>query len=208
MPSLLLFCLGYQSANARPDIRRKTCVPGSGPNAEEGCQFQPENMLGVCGKVDSQAALGYDLGRPCVIVKLNKIFGWVPDTITCSSDTSCDGLDDDQMEWFKKTGRPGVALSELFNGENVPVTCEGINPADKENLLGIEWEPKETKGSFPKYYYPYLNQRGYLAPLVGAQFNVTRGVLVMVRCRGWAKNISNKEFISMEGAVHFELMVD
>lgn len=47
------------------------------------------------------------------------------------------------------------------------VSCEGENPADKENLGPIKILPSQ---GFPGYYYPYENNEGYLSPLVAVQF--------------------------------------
>lgn len=202
------FLKSYQHENQGQDSTRKTCTKTNGPNDVKGCTFKVEDKLGDCGQINTQSDMGYDAGTPCVIIKMNKIFGWVPEPYDCSKPEKNCGMTADQMKFFKSTGRPGVDVTQVFDGYNVPVTCEGINPADKENILGIEWHPSSYQGSFPSFYYPFLNQRNYIAPLVAARFNVTRGVLVMVRCRVWAKNIENTDFNSKEGAVHFELMVD
>ena len=196
----------------------KRCDKNDIPDKIKGCFFQPEQFLGHCGKIDSQAALGYDDGTPCIILKLNKMYGWLPKPIICpppvitnqnvTEQKDCDGLTRSEMEWFQTVGRPGVPLHDLFNGYHIPVTCQGQHDPDQENLHTIHWEPREFHGSFPTFFYPYLNQRGYLAPLVAAKFNVSRAVLLMIRCRAWAKNVHNIDVASREGAVHFELMVD
>lgn len=43
------------------------------------------------------------------------------------------------------------------------VSCQGENPADRENLGPIQYMPYQ---GFPGYYFPYTNQEGYLSPLV------------------------------------------
>lgn len=47
------------------------------------------------------------------------------------------------------------------------VSCEGENPADKENLGNAIMYP--TRG-IPGFYFPYLNQEGYLSPVVAIYF--------------------------------------
>ncbi|CAH2210244.1 jg22124, partial [Pararge aegeria aegeria] len=43
------------------------------------------------------------------------------------------------------------------------VSCQGENPADRENIGPIQYLPYR---GFPGYYFPYTNQEGYLSPLV------------------------------------------
>lgn len=56
-----------------------------------------------------------------------------------------------------------------FQRQNVWVSCDGENPADKEYLGPIIYYPKDIQG-FPGYYFPYLNSEGYLSPLVAVKF--------------------------------------
>jgi hypothetical protein len=47
------------------------------------------------------------------------------------------------------------------------VSCQGENPADRENIGPIQYLPYR---GFPGYYFPYTNQEGYLSPLVAVHF--------------------------------------
>lgn len=47
------------------------------------------------------------------------------------------------------------------------VSCEGENPADKENIGPVQYYPRQ---GFPGYFFPYENSEGYLSPLVAVQF--------------------------------------
>lgn len=47
------------------------------------------------------------------------------------------------------------------------ISCEGENPADIENLGPIQYIPQR---GFPGYYYPFSNQKGYLAPVMAIKF--------------------------------------
>lgn len=47
------------------------------------------------------------------------------------------------------------------------VTCDGENPADVENMGVVYYYP--TKG-FTGEYFPFLNQDGYLSPIVAVHF--------------------------------------
>jgi sodium/potassium-transporting ATPase subunit beta len=44
------------------------------PGPGQFCKF-PLELLGPCGT----GSFGYDVGKPCVLLKLNKIYGLVPD---------------------------------------------------------------------------------------------------------------------------------
>ena len=52
-------------------------------------------------------------------------------------------------------------------GKMVWISCEGENPADKDNIGEIEYMPYP---GIPTYYFPYENQEGYLSPAIFAHF--------------------------------------
>jgi sodium/potassium-transporting ATPase subunit beta len=132
-----------------------------------------------------QRDYGYDEGQPCVLLKLNKIFGWSPDLYNASD-------------------RP-AALGDRWDPNYIGVTCEGENPIDQENMGPIEFFP--SKG-FPAHYYPYYNQEGYRAPLVMVKFaKPTNGIVINVWCKAWAKNIHHHRQDS-QGSIHFEMLID
>lgn len=56
-----------------------------------------------------------------------------------------------------------VGLQHKF----VWVTCEGENPADIENIGPIQFFPS---AGFSGKYFPFMNQDGYLSPLVAVYF--------------------------------------
>lgn len=79
------------------------------------------------------------------------------------------------------------------------------NPADQDNLGPVNYYPE---GGFPYKFYPYMNQEGYVSPVVMVQFKKPkRHSLLMVECRVYAKNIKYDK-MALDGAVHFELMID
>lgn len=57
----------------------------------------------------------------------------------------------------------------VFQGEPnyVWVSCNGQSPHDRENQGPIEYIPAP---GFPHYYYPYMNLKGYMSPLVAVRF--------------------------------------
>lgn len=165
-------------------------VDCSGSNAgsnnkgdSEVCGF-PVSLLGDRCTPDKE--FGYPEGKPCVLLKINKVYGWKPQTF------------DNETEDLPDT------MAGRIDPDYVGVTCDGESEADKDNTRNITFYP--DKG-FPAVYYPYLNQPGYLAPVVMAQFDVEPGRLLMFWCRAWARNIKHHR-VDLQGSVRFEIMVD
>ncbi|KAI8427382.1 hypothetical protein MSG28_001938 [Choristoneura fumiferana] len=85
------------------------------------------------------------------------------------------------------------------------VSCEGENPADRENIGPIHYLPSR---GFPGYYFPYTNQVGYLSPLVAVHFTRPKtGMLINIECRAWSHNIKYDRHEAM-GSVHIEIMIE
>lgn len=142
------------------------------------CNFDVKQIKQKCG-----ANYGYDEGKPCIFLKLNKIFGLVNTPINTSL---TDSVSHDMSEETKQN----TFNRKNVNKDQVWVDCYGKYPADKEALNGgITYIP-ETRG-MPNFYFPYLNQEHFVAPLVAVKF-APKGVvgqLIHVECRAWAENI-------------------
>jgi len=167
------------------DNRYENCDSISGhreTNKEKPCLFDPLALNAPCL---SEADYGYKNGTPCVILKLNKIYNWLPDP-------------------YSNETVPAEAKDNWDPG-HITVRCHGERQSDKENIGQINYYPKH---GFPIKYFPFLNQDGYHAPIVVVQFmKPTRGFLLMVECKAYAKNIAIKKSERL-GLVHFELLVD
>lgn len=152
---------------------------------DRACYF--EIKTGKDQPCSPERQYGYPEGKPCVLIKLNRIYDWVPETY--------EEPPADLAKHLKKT----------FEKDQVYVTCIGENSADKDNIGEIDYHPSQ---GIPSYYFPFVNQRGYVSPFVFVQFShINRGVLVNIECRAWAKNI-NFDRGDRLGSVHFELLVD
>lgn len=137
---------------------------------------------------------GYDEGRPCVLLKLNKVFNWVPEIMAADYN--------DSKSVHEARAKYGLKPS----GNHVGVTCQGQHPADKENIGPLKFYPE---GGFKKDFFPFLNQEGYRSPLVFVQFqNITKGTVVQVWCRAWAMNLENNNRNLLPGSARFEILVD
>lgn len=145
------------------------------------CKF-PLSKLG--SECTSAKKYGYDEGKPCVLLKMNKLFNWAPEPYN-GNETNSGETPPEQEEGFLK------------------VTCEGVTAADKDNIGPMKFYPS---GGFDASYFPYKNQKGYLAPLVMVQFERLRpGTLVQVWCKVWAANIYH-DSNDRAGSVRFEIL--
>lgn len=150
----------------------------------------------------SDKKFGYEQGRPCIFLKLNKIYNWLPNYYSKSSE-----LAGNMPESLKKHIRDRENARK--STEVVWVSCEGENPADIENLgNSIDYYSLSGEQGFLGNYFPFLSIKGYLQPLVAVQFSsVKTGVLINIECKAWAKNIAHDR-TDRRGSVHFELMID
>merc|ERR1719466_539643 len=113
---------------------------------------------------------GYSTGQPCILLKLNKIYGLEPTYIT----------DHEDMPEELKT-----RIASANNKKQVWVSCIGENAADQEGMGEIEYFPKD--GGFDSAYYPYVNQDNYRSPLIAVRFKKPEtSQFLHVECRAWA----------------------
>jgi len=163
------------------------CTLGRPPNSDNKvCRFNVDLLGGNC---TWQKDYGYDEGQPCVLLRLNKIFNWRPET----HDNSSSEFPDD--------------LNARYNPDYVGITCRGRYPLDDENIGRVTYNPPQ---GFSKHFFPFLNQEGFRSPLVMVQFNnPANGILINIVCEAWAKNITPRRNIQDQlGLVTFSLLVD
>ncbi|KYM85349.1 Sodium/potassium-transporting ATPase subunit beta-2 [Atta colombica] len=181
-------------------------LPNGGRNQQICSYNKPAKSGNVCaidvnnwGPCSPNQQYGFNNSAPCVFIKLNKIYGWIPEYYNNTQNLPPD-MPDGLIKYIKL-----VDASWL---NTVWVSCTGENPHDRENIGEINYYP-EGHG-FPGFYYPYENIPGYLSPVVAVHFvRPTRNQIINIECRAWAKNIKYSSIRSeKKGAVHFELMVD
>ncbi|KAH9512812.1 Sodium/potassium-transporting ATPase subunit beta-2 [Bulinus truncatus] len=149
------------------------------------CVFDPIVLGGDCVK---QQNYGFDDGQPCILLKLNKIFGWVPEEFTPETVPALikDDWDSDDPWW-------------------IHVRCDGDDDATRENMGDLSYFPQQ---GFHFKYFPFLNQQGYRSPLMFLRFeNPHPGFLLMMTCRAFARNIIHDRTEQL-GQIHFEVIVD
>ncbi|XP_076331816.1 sodium/potassium-transporting ATPase subunit beta-like [Tachypleus tridentatus] len=183
--SLDEFLEAYQEKHQDEHLS-STCSFDQGPGKGKSCRY-PINLIPV--NCTSAQSYGYETGHPCILIKLNKIYDWVPKPF------DNDSLPEDMPEDLKQNYDPRF----------VYISCAGENPADRENLGPISYYP--TQG-IPNYYFPFTNLPSYQSPFVFIHLEMpVKGVLINVECKGWAANmIYNRK--DRLGSVHFEILVD
>ncbi|KAM3173821.1 hypothetical protein ACTXT7_011822 [Hymenolepis weldensis] len=137
---------------------------------QEPCEF-PLSLLGPCAFPEKYLA---DNNNACYYIKLNKIYGYLPD-----------------VEGTKIHVKCGPANS--FDIENLGET---VYYPSVETTNG-------TLGYFSTVVFPYLNQKDYQTPLLAVAFpNVKRNAVVMVTCG--VKNMADAEEFRFDIAVDTE----
>ncbi|XP_068244710.1 LOW QUALITY PROTEIN: sodium/potassium-transporting ATPase subunit beta-2-like [Palaemon carinicauda] len=163
----------------------------------EECQFTDMWLEGNCTSAQSW---GYASESPCIILKMNKMFGWVPEPYETIAE-----LPEDMPESLKTHISDQVAASSNVMPKRIWVSCVGENPSDEEYLGDLKYSPWQ---GFPSYYFPFKNTPGYTAPVVAVEFQNTKpNVLINVECRAWAKNIKYDRG-NRFGLVSFQLIID
>lgn len=176
------FLKSYENTTLSP------CNKDDPATADKACKFDI-SVLGNCNK----KGFGYDGGKPCIYLKLNKIFGNVNLPYNDPAD-----LPKEMPEGLKNH------IASQPDKDMVWVDCRPEQPADLEIVKSINYYPKSR--GFPNYFFPYTQQTGYQSPLVAVQFDIKNpGQLVHVECRAWAKNIGYDKRDRI-GIVHFEIL--
>ncbi|CAH8441053.1 unnamed protein product [Heterobilharzia americana] len=166
----------YRQVNSKPDSQFASCVGKAGDtkDVDKVCKFSLDK-LGPCNEKNDY---GYSKGSPCVLLKINKVYGWLP------------------------------SLGDSAPSNDILVNCSGQNPADEENIGEMTFHPGETYkgtqyGVFSSAYYPFLGQAGYLGPLVALEFkSPKKNVVILVKCA--LANVKNAN----KDELNFEILVD
>lgn len=156
---------------------------------------------------------GYYHGQPCILLKVNKMYGWVPEPYYNISEVNqLKEMPQFLKNQIGKTWRQKCEGKGLENEIKCPnlrviwISCEGVTPMDTEMMGPIHYTPFP---GFPGYYFPYLNQAHYLSPAVWIQLRkMTPGVVLNIRCKLWAKNIQHEPDNPLAGGIKFELLMD
>jgi len=171
-------------------------------NPKEACLFDTK-VLGKC----ATHPYGYTTSppEPCVLLKINRIFGWTPEEYSAEDLEEAQKENEDYPEDQMPTE---VANKIKADGTKIYIDCQGENPFDREKLKDkMSYFPPDQGISFD--YFPYKHAgKNYHNPLVAVKFKgLEAGVLYHIQCKLWAKGVrhSKKE---RAGLVHFEIFLD
>lgn len=159
----------------------------------EFCEFDLHDLGTECTAKNNY---GYNNNKPCVLLKINKVYGWQPRAFTQEE------LADTNNHFAQEAKQK---LGDRIDPDYIGVTCEGENEGDADNLRGVNYYPRQ---GFSFKHYPYFNQPNYQPPLVFVQFDTPReGALIQIWCRLWVSNIKHHKN-DKAGSIHFELLVN
>lgn len=150
----------YLTAYSVSHSNQKNCDFDSKPNKKQVCKLDLDNF----GECSRKYAYGYNNSAPCIFLKLNRIFGWEPEYYNNTKDLPTE---------MPQTLKDHIASLDEKKRNQVWVSCQGEDGSDKEILGDIEYFP--TRG-FPSYFYPYLNVKNYVSPLVAVKFRRPEGM--------------------------------
>ncbi|XP_063161726.1 sodium/potassium-transporting ATPase subunit beta-1 [Candoia aspera] len=158
------------------------------PGALPSCKFF-RSWLGNCSGVEDPT-FGYQDGKPCVIIKLNRVLGFVPKPLPNDSIPS--------------------ELLAKYNPNVIPILCTA-KKTDEVNKIGpVEYYGLHGFGGFPLQYYPYYGktlQKEYLQPLVAVQFtNLTIDMELRIECKAYAQNIKYSDKDRFQG--RFDMRIE
>ena len=192
------------------------CPDGREPlQYNEACEFNIEWLSDPdadfkCITADNY---GYRFGKPCLLLKLNRVFGWQPhpyfNIMDVDNHTTMpqDLKNHIRHEWQTALddGECRIDDPRCSKLNMIWLHCDGEYPVDRENLGSVKYTPWR---GFPARYFPYWNQLGYLQPVVMVQLqNPVPGVLINIQCTAWAHNIEH-DISTMKGSVHIEFIMD
>merc|ERR1719186_451360 len=172
----------------------KNCIKKGEAITRPSQEYYPFDTkdLGPCKDGD----FGFKADEPCILLKLNKIYGINHKYFHNSSEAEAKLKEKIPKSLADHIDTKGADGKTPKYKEHVWVDCHGENAMDKEML-----KAEDVK------YYPYENAPGYQSPLVAVQFkNLKKGLLYHIECRAYAGNIGYDRNDRV-GKAHFEIIV-
>lgn len=161
----------------------------SDTGARKACRFE-RRLLGPCSGLEDNN-FGFDKGKPCLIVKLNRIVNFRPKPPASN-------------ESIPEEAQPKVQPNVI------PLHCTSKKEEDFDKIGEIRYYG--IGEGFPLQYYPYYGKRlhpQYLQPLVALQFvNVTMNTELRIECKVYGENIYYNDKDRYQGRFEIKLQVD
>lgn len=198
--SMTAFMEKYDDEKQTSQMNFEDCgeVPGvymergdleSGEGVRKACRFKRTWLKSCSGLEDP--TFGFKQGKPCLLVKLNRIVNFRPKPPT-NSTTSL-------PEAVQAKVQPNV----------IPIHCTNKREEDEGKIGEIQYIG--VGGGFPLQYYPYygkLLQPNYLQPLLAIQFtNLTMNEELRIECKAFGGNIAYSEKDRYQGRFDVKLTI-
>ncbi|KAL6115576.1 atp1b1 [Pungitius sinensis] len=155
----------------------------------KACRFSRQ-LLGPCSGLEDPD-FGFKEGKPCIIVKLNRIVNFRPKPPTSN-------------ESIPEEAQPKV---QPFV---VPIYCTNKREEDAGKIGEIKYHG--IGDGFPLQYYPYygkLLHPHYLQPLLALQFtNLTLNTELRIECKVFGDNIGYSEKDRYQGRFEIKLSIN
>ena len=115
-----------------------------------------------------------------------QIYGWEHEPYNSTQLT--DNMQEDIKNIIYDTNMPSKKKDGM-----IWFSCEGENPADRENIGPIKYYPDP---GVPKFFYPYKNQAGYHSPAVFAHFEEPKRKQYFINLTTKIKWVDKSTFLS------------
>ncbi|XP_056607377.1 sodium/potassium-transporting ATPase subunit beta-1a [Triplophysa dalaica] len=154
----------------------------------KACRFDREILKDCSGSSDK--TYGFDVGKPCLIVKLNRIVNFRP-----RAPPNNDSLP--------------AAIHTNYQGNLIPIHCSAKRDEEADKLGPVEYFGMGS--GFPLQYYPYygkLLHPQYLQPLVAIKFqNITKDFEMRIECKVFGENIDYSEKDRSQGRFDIKMLI-
>ncbi|CAF1581851.1 unnamed protein product, partial [Adineta steineri] len=142
---------------------------------------------------------GFKNEQPCVLVKLNKVYGWAP----------IKGVLPSNIQKLR-----GVSSSKSTTNSDVYITCTGTHAADSDVITSTTYyslgypDGSDKFGVIPNYFFPFRNAKDHVQPFVLVQFNkLPLDRLVSITCRAWAPGIEHNVRGMRVGIHYWQILI-
>ncbi|MBN3299637.1 sodium/potassium-transporting ATPase subunit beta-1a [Amia ocellicauda] len=160
-------------------------------DAEQGtkkaCRFK-RAWLGNCSGLTDDT-FGYKEGKPCFIVKLNRIVNFRPRPPSSNESIP-------------------VEFHDKIQPYTIPIFCAAKREEDQDKIGQINYYG--FNGAFPLQYYPYygrLLHPQYLQPLVAIQFANLTNTETRIECKAYGDNINYSEKDRFQGRFDVKIVL-
>jgi len=173
----------------------------------KACRFN-STQFGNCGS----SPYGYKDGKPCILLKLNRIINWKPVAFSSLTDSRATAAGSPSKA--PSLSASLKARNQSYNRDLIYAACYGMDEENQKLLTGrtgegdtIKYSPQGIQFS----YFPYLGLKlhpNYVSPAISVQFtNVTLNKEIKVGCKVYARNLVDLARINV-GYINFKMQID